>query len=160
MSRRMSYDKALFAVAILIAILGLVMIYSASAIIATQKIGAGNAYYFVARQGLFLLAGGALMFGAMHLDLERLKDWKLVYGLLVAVCIALVLVLFQRPINGTHRWFSLGPFNLQPSEIAKPILILFLAFYLSKREERINDLTGGFLPLLGILMMVCGLILL
>lgn len=160
MSRRMSYDKALFAVAILVAILGLVMIYSASAIIATQKIGAGNAYYFVARQGLFLLAGGVLMFAAMHLDLERLKDWKLIYGLLALVCTSLVLVLFQRPINGTHRWFSFGPFNLQPSELAKPILILFLAFYLSKREERINDLTGGLLPLLGILTMVCGLILL
>ncbi|HUP66210.1 MAG TPA: putative lipid II flippase FtsW [Thermoanaerobaculia bacterium] len=160
MSRRMSYDKTLFGSAILIVVVGLVMIYSASAIIATQKSGTDNPYYFIARQGIFLIAGAALMFGAMHVRVDLLKDWRVAYGLLILLSAGLILVLFQSPINGTHRWFTLGTIHLQPSEFAKPMLVIFLASYLAAKEERINDLTAGLLPLLGILTMVAGLILL
>ena len=159
MSRRMSWDRTLFAAAILIVVVGLVMIYSASAIIATQN-DEPDPYHFVVRQGLFLLAGSVLMLAAMHVDIQRLRDWKVVYGLLFVLSFALVAVLFQAPINGTHRWFSVGSFNLQPAEFAKPVIILFLAFYLARREDRINDVAGGLLPLLGILAMIAGLIML
>ena len=54
--------------------------------------------------------------------------------------LALVIALFQRPINGTHRWIVFSHFQLQPSEFAKPILILFLAYVLARREERVNEL--------------------
>lgn len=160
MSRRMSYDKTLFGAAILIVVVGLVMIYSASAIIAAQKSATGSAYYFVLRQLLFLGIGIALMIGVMHVDLRRLADWKIAYGLLALLCAALVLVLFQPPINATHRWFTFGPIHLQPSEFAKPAMVLFLAFYLARREERVNDLAGGLLPLMAVLAMVAGLVLL
>lgn len=159
MSRRMSWDRTLFAAAILIVVVGLVMIYSASAIIAMQN-DEPDPYHFVVRQGLFLLVGSVLMLAAMHVDIQRLRDWKFVYGLLFLLSFALVAVLFQAPINGTHRWFSVGSFNLQPAEFAKPVVILFLAFYLARREDRINDVAGGLLPLLGILAMIAGLIML
>jgi cell division protein FtsW len=160
MSRRMSYDKTLFAAAILIVVVGLVMIYSASAIIAAQKSTTGSAYYFVLRQLLFLAGGISLMIGVMHVDVRRLADWRLAYTLLALLCVALVVVLFQPPINSTHRWYTFGSIHLQPSEFAKPAMVLFLAFYLAKREERVNDLAGGLLPLIGVLAMVAGLILL
>ncbi|HVR44255.1 MAG TPA: putative lipid II flippase FtsW [Thermoanaerobaculia bacterium] len=160
MSRRMSYDKTLFTAAILIVVIGMVMIYSASAIIATQKSETESPYFFIVRQGTFLLAGTLMMFAAMRLNVAVLRDWRFVYLLLALVCVGLVMVLFQEPINGTRRWFSFPWFNLQPSELAKPVLVLFLAFFLSRREDRVNDLTGGLLPLLAIVAMVCGLILL
>jgi cell division protein FtsW len=160
MSRRMSHDKTLFGAAILIVVVGLVMIYSASAIIATQKSASGSAYYFVLRQLLFLGAGIALMIGVMHVDVRRLADWRVAYGLVALLCIGLVMVLFQPPINSTHRWFTFGSIHLQPSEFAKPLMVLFLAFYLARREERVNDLASGLLPLLGVLAMVAGLVML
>ena len=158
MSRRLSYDKVLFAAAILIVVVGLVMIYSASAIIATQK--GGSAYTYVVRQALFLIAGTLLMLVAMQANVTLLRDWRIAYAMLALLCLALVLVLFQPPINSTHRWFTFGPIHLQPSEFAKPALVLFLAFYLSRRENRINDISTGLLPIFGVLALVAGLVLL
>ncbi len=160
MSRRARYDRFLFGAASLIVVVGLVMIYSASAIIAAQRGPSSSPYYFVARQAVFLAAGVALMFAVMHLDARLLRDWRIAYLLVAALAGGLVLVLFQPPINGTHRWFTFGPIHLQPAEFAKPLVVLFVAFYLSRREERIDDLAGGLLPLLGILALVNGLILL
>jgi cell division protein FtsW len=156
----MSYDKTLFGAAILIVVVGLVMIYSASAIIAAQKSATGSAYYFVLRQLVFLGGGIGLMIAVMHVDVRRLADWRVAYGLLALLCVSLVLVLFQPPINATHRWYTFGTIHLQPSEFAKPLMVLFLAFYLARREERVNELAGGLLPLLGVLAMVAGLVML
>lgn len=159
MSRKLTYDSWLFTTATLIVVVGLVMIYSASAMIATQRFGEGP-YYFLARQAVFLLAGGVVMLFLMHLNPEVLQRRRVVYGALALVAIALVVALFQSPINGTHRWVQLPWFQLQPSELAKPIVILFLASFLSRRAERMNDLTGTLLPLGCVLALVAGLILL
>lgn len=160
MSRKLSYDLSIFGAALLILVLGLVMIYSASALIAAQKSGSENPYHFLTRQCVWLLVGGMLMFLVMHLDLALVRDRRVIYLLLGVLCIALVMVLFEQPINGTHRWFVFQGIQLQPAELAKPILVLFLASYLAKREERINDLATGLLPVLSVLLIVCGLILL
>lgn len=160
MSRKLAFDRYIFVVTTLIVLVGLVMIYSASALIASQKIGADNPYFFLTRQCIWLLAGGALMLLVMHLDLGLLRDPRILYLLLAAMCTALVLVLFQEPINGTHRWIVVQGMRFQPSEIAKPVLVLFLASYLARKEERINDLSSTLVPLLLILAIVCGLILL
>src|SRR5687768_14078384 len=119
MSRKLTYDRYIFGAAILIIVLGLVMIYSASAIIAFQKTGSDNPYHFLTRQCIWLLAGGLLMLAVMHLNVALLKDSRVIYLLLGGLCACLVLVLFQRPINGTHRWFVFPGFQFQPSEFAK-----------------------------------------
>lgn len=139
MSRKLSYDTWLFGAAMLIVVVGMVMIYSASAIITMQKVGSDNPYYFITKQAVWLLAGGGLMLMLMHVDVARLRDRRLIYAALGGVLLALVVALFQSPINGTHRWIVLPHFQLQPSEFAKPALILFVASYLSRREERINE---------------------
>src|SRR2546422_117064 len=104
MSRKLSYDTWIFAAAMLIVVIGLVMIYSASAIITTQKVGSDNPYYFITRQCVWLLAGSALMLILMHVDLARLRDRRIIYAAMGAVLVALIVVLFHSPINGTHRW--------------------------------------------------------
>jgi cell division protein FtsW len=158
MSRKLTYDRTLFAAAMLILVLGLVMIYSASAVIASQKAGIDNPYHFLMRQCIWAVAGGVLMFTLMHIDINRLRDPRVLYVLLGGLIAALIFVLFQSPINGTHRWIVLPAFQVQPSEFAKPVIVLFLAVHLSRKEERINDLTGVLLPLLTILVIVAGLI--
>jgi len=147
MSRKLSYDTWLFAAALLIVVIGLVMIYSASAIITTQKVGLDNPYYFITRQCIWLLGGSALMLILMHVDLSRLRDRRVIYAAMGVLGIALVVVLFHTPVNGTHRWIVLPSFRLQPSEFAKPVIVLFLASFLARRESRINEVTSTLLPL-------------
>jgi len=161
MSRKLSYDTWLFASAMLIVFLGVVMIYSASAIIAAQKIGTDNPYYFVTRQCVWLFGGAIAMLFLMHLDLARLRDPRVLAALLALVMIGLVVALFQPPINGKHRWIVvMRLFQVQPSELAKPVLILFAAWYIARREERVNELTSTLLPLALILALFGGLIVL
>jgi cell division protein FtsW len=159
MSRKLTYDTWLFSIATLIVVVGLVMIYSASAMIATQRFGHGP-YYFLIRQGVFLVAGAVLMLVLMHVNPAFLQDTRVLYGALGLVALGLIVALFQTPINGTHRWIAMPWFHLQPSEFAKPAMILFLASFLGRREERINDVTTTLLPVGFILALFAGLILL
>ena len=159
MSRKLSYDTWLFAAALLLVVIGLVMIYSASAIITVQKTGSDNPYYFITRQAAFLFLGSVAMLILMHLDLNRLRDRRLIYGLMAMSLVALVAALFAPSVNGTHRWMSLPHIRLQPSEFAKIIVILFLASFLSRREERINEWISTLLPMSCVLAVFAGAIL-
>ena len=126
MSRKLSFDSWLFAIATIIVVLGMVMIFSASAMIATQRFGKPSSYFLI-RQLVFLGAGAVLMLFLMHVNPAVLQDRRVQYGALALVALGLIIALFQAPINGTHRWIDLPWFNLQPSEFAKPAMILFLA---------------------------------
>jgi len=160
MSRKLAYDTYLFGSAMLIVVIGLVMIYSASAIITTQKVGSDNPYYFITRQGIWLIAGSGLMLALMHVDLSRLRQPRTIYAAMALTFMALVVALFQSPINGTHRWIVLlHRVQLQPSEFSKPVIVLFLASYLARKEGRINELTSTLLPLGCVLAVFAGLIL-
>ena len=158
MSRKLTYDSWLFGAAMLIVVVGIVMIYSASAIIATQRFGATTPYYFMTRQLIWLGAGGAAMLLLMHLDVALLRDRRLIYLALTTVALALIAALFQSPVNGTHRWIALPWFSMQPSEFAKPVVILFVASFLARREDRINELTTTLLPVGSVLALFAGLI--
>jgi cell division protein FtsW len=160
MSRKLTYDSWLFGAVMIIVVLGIVMIYSASAIIATQRFGAENSYHFMTRQLVWLFAGGALMMLLMHIDMTLMQDRRVQYAGMALIGLALVIALFQTPINGTHRWIVTPWFNVQPSEFAKPILIVFAATFLARREDRINELTTTLLPLATVLCLFAGLILL
>jgi cell division protein FtsW len=159
MSRKLTYDTWLFAAALLLIVIGLVMIYSASAIITVQKTGSDNPYYFITRQCGWLIAGSALMVIVMHLDLARLRDRRVIYSLMVLVLVALVAALFAPSINGTHRWVALTHMRFQPSEFAKITVVLFLASFLSRREERINEMVSTLLPMSCVLALFTGAIL-
>jgi cell division protein FtsW len=146
-SRKLSYDTWLFASAMLIVLIGLVMIYSASAIIAAQKIGVDNPYYFVARQCIWLFGGAMVMLFLMHVNVAWLRDPRILGALLALVFLGLVIARFQPAINGKHRWIVLPHlFQVQPSELAKPVLILFTAWFIVWRGERVND-ASTLLPL-------------
>ena len=159
MSRKLTYDTWLFGAAMLIVVIGLVMIYSASAIITLQKAGSDNPYYFMTRQCVFLIIGGAVMLLLMHLDTRLLQHPRVIAAVLGGVMLGLVVALFSPQINGTHRWIVFPHVGqMQPSEFAKPAVILFLAWYLARREGKVNEFST-LLPLAGILGAVAVLIL-
>jgi len=100
-----------------------------------------------------------VMMFLMHINPAFLQDRRVVFGSLALVALGLLVALFQGPINGTHRWVVLPWFQLQPSELAKPALILFFASFLAKREGRINELVPTLLPAGLVLAFFAGLVL-
>ena len=144
MAKRISIDKTLFAVTLLLVVAGLVMVFSASAVIAKDKFG--SPYTFFLRQLAWAVAGFAVMLATMKLDYRKYKNPVIVFSSVAVTCLLLIAVFFLDRSHNTHRWFRLGPFSLQPSELAKPTLILFLAYFLESRTRAMDDLKGTIIP--------------
>ncbi|HYM09679.1 MAG TPA: putative lipid II flippase FtsW [Bryobacterales bacterium] len=137
MAKQLKNDRILFVAVIAMVFFGLVMVFSASAVIAERA--HGHSYYFLVRQGAAALAGLAGMIWLMHRDYQRFRHPAVVFGLLALVMAGLVAVLFVDRTANTHRFFRVGPLSIQPSEFAKPALILFLAWFLERRARAIED---------------------
>jgi cell division protein FtsW len=131
--RRLEVDRWLFGVTLVLCLMGAVMIFSASAIMAKQFYG--YSYYFVARQAMWLIMGLLGMFALMKLDYHRLREPAVVYTVLCMVVVMLVGTFFLDKSHATHRWIKVGPLNLQPSEMAKLAIILYLAWFLDLRRH-------------------------
>lgn len=138
--------------------LGIIMNYSASAVLAQERYG--DSYYFLKRTILFALVGfGGLTFTS-RFSYARYRF--LVYPILIAAMVAMVAVFVPgigRTIGGARRWISLGPIAFQPSEMAKIAMIIFLAYSLEKKAKRITSFGVGFLPHILFMGMVSGVIL-
>jgi len=139
MAKKLASDKVLFTVVILLVGFGLVMVYSASAAVARGNSETGSGVNpFLVKQGLAAVIGLAAMLVAMHVDYRILKRPAVVYTLLAGAVVLLVAVLFQPVMNGTRRWFFLGPISVQPAELAKLALIPFVAYQLDRKLDRVN----------------------
>lgn len=153
---RSRYDT--WALALIFAIMGVgvVMLYSSSADIARDI--TGDHMFFFKRQLVRALLGIGLLIGLSRWDYHRLRS--LANGLLAGSLILLLLVLIVHHANGSNgvaRWLPLGPLSLQPSDVARLSLIIYLAAYLDRKKAGITDLTHGFLPpvvMLGLVMLL------
>lgn len=159
MPRKMSPDYWLFLVVLALLGLGVVMVYSASAILATDRFR--DAHFFLKKQLFWAVLGLGVMWGVMAVDYRR---WRpLVSPLLALAFVLLVLVLvppFGQSINGTRRWLRWGPVSVQPTELAKLVLVVYLADFLARRQAVIDSLWRGVLPPLVVTGSVAGLVLL
>ena len=144
MAKRVSVDRWMFTVTAILVFIGLVMVFSASAVMAKERYG--SAYEFLVRQLIWAVAGLIAMVVAMKVDYKRLKHPAMVFSLLGLTTLLLISVFFLDRTHGTHRWFRLGPISFQPSELAKPALILFLAWFLENKAKAIDDLRNTLLP--------------
>ena len=147
MPRKLSPDLWLFGVVLALVFFGVVMVYSASAIIAADRFG--DPFFFLKKQLFWALLGGGLLWAALRLDYRRLE--RLVVPLLVVSIVLLVLVLvppFGQAINGTRRWFRIGPLSFQPVELAKFALVLYLASFLTRRAAALKSFWQGLFPIL------------
>ncbi|MCA9529583.1 MAG: putative lipid II flippase FtsW, partial [Myxococcales bacterium] len=149
-------DAPLAAALVGLVAFGVVMVYSASAVFADHTFHDGQ-HYFV-RQAAYAVAGLGLMAAAARFDYHRLR--RLTYPILLAVValMGVVALGFGHRAGGATRWIALGPIHVQPSELAKLALVLWLAYSLSKKSERMHTFSIGFLPhviVAGLLMLLC-----
>jgi cell division protein FtsW len=144
MPKRVSVDRVLFIVTLLLVFVGLVMVFSASAVMAKEKYHSG--YFFLLRQMGWAIAGFIAMMIGMRIDYKRLKHPAVVFSMLGVTTLMLILVFFLDRSHNTHRWIHFGGFSFQPSELAKPVLILFLAFFLENRTKSMDDWRNTLIP--------------
>ncbi len=131
MAKPLTFDIPLFSVVIILSLVGLVMVYSASAVIAMENVG--NAQFYLFRQLVWLGTGIIVLMTAMKLDYRILSKPWVVYLLVSLSAVFIFLTLFSRQINGTKRWIHFGPVSVQPSEIGKIALIIFISYFLSRK---------------------------
>jgi len=118
------------------------MVWSASSALAQER--HGSPYYFLLKQVAWGVLGLAGMVAALRLDYRTLRRPAVVYSLLLVSTVLLISVLFLKPVNDTHRWIRMGALSFQPAELAKLSMVLFLAYHIERRAERVNELTTLF----------------
>jgi cell division protein FtsW len=145
MPRKLAPDLWLFGCVVALVSAGVVMVYSASAIVAADRFR--DPYVFLKKQLFWAVLGFACLWGAMSVDYRHWR--RAVVPLLALTLILLVLVLippFGQEINGTRRWLRWGPISFQPAELAKFALVLYLAAFLEKKREAVQSFWRGLLP--------------
>jgi cell division protein FtsW len=144
MAKKLYPDKWLFAATIGLALFGVVMVYSASALLAQSE--NHSDFYYVKKQAIWTAMGFVAMLIAMQFDYNRLRDRRIVYGLLMLTASMLIVVFAFSPVNGARRWIKFSGFSVQPSEISKLALAIFLAYFLERRAGEERDFWRTFIP--------------
>lgn len=155
-----SYDYSLVIVFILLSVFGLIMIYSASMVVAIQSYGVSSNYFFI-RQCIFLAIGLVVFIVFAIFPYKLMLSNKILVPLVLVSLAALISVLFIGINRGNAQsWFELGPFSLQPSEFTKLAMIIYLSAVYAKKRSYINQFNTGVIPPLVYLIIVCFLIVL
>lgn len=144
MAKRVGVDKWLFGTVLLLVLFGLVTVFSASAVMAKEQYG--SPYPYMLKQALWAALGLVAMLVLMKIDYRKYNNPKVVFPA-VGVTLLLLLAVFAVPgSHHTHRWFRFGGFfTFQPSELATPVMILFLAYFLQTRLHKMDDTKGTIL---------------
>ena len=158
MARKLKIDRVLFTATLLLICVSVVMVYSASAVVALERFQ--QPYLFLTKQALWSVLGLAVLVVAMRVDYRTYRNEAFIWCLLGVVFVMLVAVLFSAPVNGTRRWFGIGGLGVQPSELAKIACVFFTALMLERRMHRIDDLSYSLMPIGLIIGLVVALILL
>ena len=154
-----SARSSLFTIVIILVAIGIVMIYSTSAIYANDRMH--DSLYFLKRHLMYLAVGIFMMLFAMAVRLETLKKYSKPVMLFSIMLLILVLIPhIGREAAGARRWFRIGPLNFQPSEFAKIAIIVYLSDLLARKEKVIKSFLYGYLPPVLVLGFVLGLVLL
>ncbi|MFT8391806.1 MAG: stage V sporulation protein E [Sporolactobacillus sp.] len=140
--RRSMPDRILLVTTLLLLIIGLIMVYSASVVSASNKFG--DSLYFLKRQALFAAVGVALMLAVMKVDYHK---WRNYARLGIAICFLLLLLVLIPGVGlargGARSWLGIGAFSIQPSEFMKFALIIYLAKHLTEHQNQLYRLTKG-----------------
>ena len=137
MAKKLAFDKVLFTVVMVLLAGGLVMVYSASTT-GDASAAAAGIHPFVKQLAAAVL-GLAAMGVAMRIDYRLLRRPVALYAVVLGVLALLVAVLFSPPINASRRWLFIGGLSVQPSELAKIAVVLFLAYQIDKKWGRVNQ---------------------
>ncbi len=149
-------DAVLTGTVVALVSFGVVMVYSASAVLAYSR--HDNGQHFLVRQAAYAVLGLFAMLVLARFDYHRLR--ALTYPLLGSSVLLLCATAFGlgKSAGGASRWLEVGPIHVQPAEIVKVAMIFWLAYSLSKKSERIRSFSVGFLPhavVAGLLALLC-----
>ncbi len=156
MAKRVGVDKWLFGVVLLLVLFGLVMVFSASAVIAQAQYG--SPYQFMLRQAAWAFVGMIVLVVLMRVDYRIYNNPRVVFTSVAVTMVLLVGVFAMHGMNGAHRWIRLAGTTLQPSELAKPVIVLFLAYFLQTRIHQMDDWKGTILKAVSIPLVFSALI--
>jgi cell division protein FtsW len=157
MARKLKSDKLLFTATLLLVCTSIVMVYSASAVIAREKWQ--QPYLFLFKQAAWVLIGLSLVPIVMRIDYRCYRQPLVIWTGLGITVAGLLVVLFSAPVNGARRWLHVGPLGVQPSELAKIVIIMFTAALLERRMNRIDEPAYSLLPIGIVAGAIVGLIL-
>lgn len=185
MPRSLQFDRQLFGVTLALCLVGAIMVFSASSVRVFNKAPnqvdasvagqadssatkapeqVGNPYAFLLRQLAWLGLGLGGMFWLMNKDYRELRRPKFIFGALSMVILLLLSAFLLDRSHATHRWIRFGPVGIQPSEIAKLVVILYVAWFIQYRRQSghsdVNDFKNTLVPALGPVLLIAGLVLL
>jgi cell division protein FtsW len=158
MARKLKSDPILFLATILLVGLSVVMVYSASAVMALERYQ--QPYLFLTKQAMWAVLGIGGLGIVMRVDYRHYREPAFIWACLGVVVLGLIAVLFSPPVNNARRWLALGGLGVQPSELAKLSLIFFIAALLERRMHKINELGYSLLPIAIVVSVLVGLIML
>jgi len=160
MPRSLQHDRQLFIVTLVLCLAGAVMVFSASAVTLREQGGSG--YAFLLRQLLWAAIGISGMFWLMRTDYRKLRQPRVIFTAISLTLVLLVAVFFLDRSHATHRWVRAGPLSFQPSEIAKLVVIAYLAWLLESRSASkgagVNRVRQTLLPALGTVLAMVALV--
>ena len=142
-------DESLLAAFVIIVAIGLVMVYSTSSMIAQSRFG--SHLFFLKNQFIWVIIAAVAMFVISKIDIKKLSVYSAPLLLVILVMLSLVFLMPSR--NGSQRWLMLGFINVQPSELFKFVMIVYLAFSLSNAKRNISELKQllfPYLPIIGL----------
>ncbi len=158
-SKRVAMDHTLLIITITLALVGLVMVFSASAVVAGNRFH--DPGYFLKRQLAWLAFGLVLLHLASRIDYIWWKRLSIpLLGLTVVLLLMVLVPSFGIAAKGARRWLRLGIISIQPAEIAKLVAVIYLAAYLAKKEEGLTKFFSGLAPALLVIGVLGGLVLL
>lgn len=144
MAKRVGVDKSLFCATLILVVVGLLMVFSASAVL--SKVRYGSPYTFLIRQSIGAVIGFFAMTVFMQMDYRRLNRQNVVYPSICITTLALLSAFLMRDSHNTHRWIRFGVFSFQPSALAVPVAVLFLAWFLQDRMQSMTDYRRTLFP--------------
>jgi cell division protein FtsW len=157
MARKLKSDQTLFVATLLLVCLSVIMVYSASAVVAMERYQ--SPYLFLTKQLMWATLGIAVLWIVMRVDYKMYREPVFIWSALAIVTLCLIAVMFTPPVNNARRWFGVGGLGIQPSELAKLAAIFFIADMLERRMQRINELGYGLMPIGIVVGALVGLIL-
>lgn len=157
-AKRVAMDHTLLIITIILALIGLVMVFSASAVVAGNRFH--DPGYFLKRQLVWLTVGLLLLHLVSRIDYVWWKRLSIpLLGLTVALLVMVLIPSIGVAAKGARRWIQLGPVVVQPAEVAKMVGVIYLAAYLARKEDRVTSFLSGVMPALLVMGVLGGLVL-
>lgn len=152
---RRRIDPLIVGITIALSLGGLIMVFSASGVVAEMKYS--DSTHYLQRQIIWMVLGFGVLFAGSQIDYQQWKEWV---PWIVMGCVGglLLVLIFGLQINGAQRWLTFGYFSIQPTEMAKLAMVLYLAAFLSNPNRRVTDWRRGFFPPVVVVSSVCFLI--